>query len=781
MIGNISCGVSFGKETKYEMNKKKGQSAKYEPQKTEAEKTAAEDKASEIKASQIESEAVENSFQAKNKERAAGNGAAQKESLSPQKAGEKRKNVFSALQVPKENAPPYREGERHRILAANVAGETPRQIARHLKAVAEQNPKVSKPAVKISISASKNDKVTAEQWRKIGKGALKELGYQNSPFLIVQHRDREHDHIHILTSRIDVFGKTVNDSQSKLKLENFLRETEIKYNFEITQSSRKTLRAAPKRGELERFEEKGEVSIKMSLQTKIDYALGNKNSFSSPASHGKERAPHLKQKTPASKFISSLEKTKALALPRFDEKGNVAGVSFWLDGKIMKGSSLGRGFSWKKLQERGLDYQPERDNPFLLETKEKTEKIVAEWRENQARAIEQAREVKQARRAAQIEKPRQIIKKDIDKKNQFAAQKTTFFKADEIPVAENNLAESVKIKNLTADCSSVQADRFGEPHLEDKSNVLSTLAKPRVDITLKNSPENLETRITEIAPPNAEAQTQEKISQTNSSQTDLSFSKPAAEVIAGDNPAKDEPVADQLSNQLQKEKALSQSLLVAKPTQVELTSTANTFSENPLDIDPAAAGQCAVPDDSDSYSFPKPAPLDNYDDSNKRFWEEEQERINNQIAERQKEFAQSLSEYFQQITENQSQTISQAQQQTSLQTQSDALDSLNEIMFGTNGGNTQIYQNLNQESSSGAASKPLTIESFNTPYNEKDLHLTDKPDVAEISNAAEIHDIKEISNNHVSQLEEIDSDSGGYWEDWEDEFDRDFGQAMSLF
>jgi hypothetical protein len=32
---------------------------------------------------------------------------------------------------------------------------------------------------------------------------------------------------------------------------------------------------------------------------------------------------------------------------------------------MMKGSDLGRGFSWNALQERGLDYQPERDRPAL--------------------------------------------------------------------------------------------------------------------------------------------------------------------------------------------------------------------------------------------------------------------------------------------------------------------------------------------------------------------------------------------------------------------------------
>lgn len=273
MIGNISCGGSFGKETKYEMNRKKGRAAKYESQKTEAEKTAASEiKEPEIKVNQIDDDAIENSIQTKAKKKIAGTTAAnEKENLARHdnsylikktnlssapgnfnykpEASEKLENVVSASQTIREKAAPYHEGERHRIIATNVAGETPNEIAAHLKAVAEQNPKISKPAVKISISASKNDNVTVAQWREIGKGALKELGYENSPFSIIQHRDREHDHIHILTSKVDIFGRTVDDSQSKMKLENYLRETEIKYGFEITQSSQETLRAAPKRGE----------------------------------------------------------------------------------------------------------------------------------------------------------------------------------------------------------------------------------------------------------------------------------------------------------------------------------------------------------------------------------------------------------------------------------------------------------------------------------------------------------------------------------------------------
>lgn len=513
----------------------------------------------------------------------------------------------------------------------------------------------------------------------------------------------------------------------------------------------------------------------MSLQTKVDYALDSKEPFVAD----EQASP----RTTTSTFIARLEKTRALSLPRFNEEGDVTGISFWLDGKIMKGSSLGHGFSWNKLQDRGLDYKPGRDNRLLLQTKEKTEKVIEKWKENQALEVQQSK-------IKQIKKPDQLIKKNTDETNQSAAaQRVTAHEPAKIPPIENKFAETVETTNIIVDQPAAHTNRFVKPNTEDKSDVSMARAKPQVEENiLQTLAEKVQLKTTEISSPEVETQKQPKISQTDLSQTDLSFSETVTEIITRDTSAEAEFAVELLNNQLQQHqlqqgKALSQSLLFTESEQIELMPGSNAVSEPSTDIELAAVEEYSMSEDSDSFFSPKPPPQYE-DESNKRFWEQEQERINNQIGEQRREFVQTITQQFQQITENQSQINSQAQQhqyeelqqQTQFQTQPDALGSLNEIMFSdSSGSNTQIYQSLNLEFSSNGASKPLTIEAFNTPYTEENLPLTAE------SEAEETSSIEEISNNQVSQFDEMDSDSEEYGEDCEDEFDQGFAQVMSLF
>jgi hypothetical protein len=113
------------------------------------------------------------------------------------------------------------------------------------------------------------------------------------------------------------------------------------------QRSRDTERAAPKRGEIERFNRTGELSTKMRLQAHVDYAL-------------KERAT-------AAEFVERLNRIGVEVIPYFQTAEKVSGVSFRLGRELMKGSNLGTGYSWNGLIRRGLVYDQTRDLAALRE------------------------------------------------------------------------------------------------------------------------------------------------------------------------------------------------------------------------------------------------------------------------------------------------------------------------------------------------------------------------------------------------------------------------------
>jgi hypothetical protein len=112
-------------------------------------------------------------------------------------------------------------------------------------------------------------------------------------------------------------------------------------------------RAAPKRGERERFNRTGELSAKMSLQSHVELAL--------------------KESPTATEFIDRLQLVGVDVIPYMQKDGRATGVSFRKGKQLMKGSDLGRGFSWNALQERGLDYNHERDRPAIDAAKQRAD------------------------------------------------------------------------------------------------------------------------------------------------------------------------------------------------------------------------------------------------------------------------------------------------------------------------------------------------------------------------------------------------------------------------
>lgn len=342
MIGNISTGGSFGKECGYELgNKKEEEQEKRNHEKEEQppspEKmtaTAHSERSDDV--SDSISDSIENTF-------------------APESdvARHTNENKFFQVDVPNPDELPYEENSRARIIATNVVADNPKEFAQAFKAIAKQNPNIKKPVVIMSISADKRDKVSAVGWYLITKDILEKMGYKDSLFLVVQHRDREHDHIHILTSKVDILGNTVKDSNSKRRLEKVIREIEEKYNLHKTQASAKTTHAALSRREIEYSKKTGNTPIRKRMQMSIDTTL--------------------KENPSVPEFVARLKEDEISVMSYFKSKEQISGISFYHAGMPVAGSRLGKSFGWNQLQQRGLDFNAEQDVEFLRETTKTTE------------------------------------------------------------------------------------------------------------------------------------------------------------------------------------------------------------------------------------------------------------------------------------------------------------------------------------------------------------------------------------------------------------------------
>ena len=97
------------------------------------------------------------------------------------------------------------------------------------------NPNIKKPVAHISLDFSVQDKelLTNKAMIGIAMEYLNKMGYKNTQFLIVRHKDTDHPHIHLVINRIDNDGKRISDKNEKFRSTKVCMELTKKYGLYI--------------------------------------------------------------------------------------------------------------------------------------------------------------------------------------------------------------------------------------------------------------------------------------------------------------------------------------------------------------------------------------------------------------------------------------------------------------------------------------------------------------------------------------------------------------------
>ena len=97
-----------------------------------------------------------------------------------------------------------KKGEAAILYSQNLRGTTPKAIEKSFKNLT--NSKIKKPVFHASLSFAKEDKakLTNEKILKITQDYLDKTGYGRQPYIVYRHKDTEHPHVHILTSRVNI-------------------------------------------------------------------------------------------------------------------------------------------------------------------------------------------------------------------------------------------------------------------------------------------------------------------------------------------------------------------------------------------------------------------------------------------------------------------------------------------------------------------------------------------------------------------------------------------------
>jgi Relaxase/Mobilisation nuclease domain len=161
------------------------------------------------------------------------------------------------------------------IIGSTLFSTTALELGEEFRITRNLTPAVSKPVFHISISLNPQESLSKEQWAEVADRYVKEMGFTNNQYLVVQHHDRSHQHIHILANRIDLNGKSVNDWRSKKRTEKILRGIEKDYGLEVLPYSWE--KADRSKSTNQRYGQRipSEKAVTETLQQVIDKAINN--------------------------------------------------------------------------------------------------------------------------------------------------------------------------------------------------------------------------------------------------------------------------------------------------------------------------------------------------------------------------------------------------------------------------------------------------------------------------------------------------------------------------
>jgi hypothetical protein len=125
------------------------------------------------------------------------------------------------------------EKKQAEVIAYNQCFGDKRQLIRDFIEVSKLNLNVSKPVFHLAISFAHDDagKLNPQDKVDMAEKLAKEFTFHNNQYVVIEHSDRQHQHLHIVANRIGYDGKTASDSNSYKRMAEYCRKMELEYKL----------------------------------------------------------------------------------------------------------------------------------------------------------------------------------------------------------------------------------------------------------------------------------------------------------------------------------------------------------------------------------------------------------------------------------------------------------------------------------------------------------------------------------------------------------------------
>jgi len=233
------------------------------------------------------------------------------------------------------------------VLGTNMYGQGSRELTAEFMTVHDLNPGIKQPVLHVSLSLSPGESLSDEQLRSACEAWMEKMGFDltKNQYLIVRHKDTEHEHAHLAINRIDmVSGKVVVDSFERYRSQEIIRQLERKYGLEQVAPSWQTFKNSERNQE-----QNPERSERQQLAAEIERAtLGS---------------PTMPE------FFQRLAEHQIRAEVEFTRTGKPKGITYQVaEQEKVAGNALGKAYSFLGLQKYlKVNYDPARDNRELAE------------------------------------------------------------------------------------------------------------------------------------------------------------------------------------------------------------------------------------------------------------------------------------------------------------------------------------------------------------------------------------------------------------------------------
>lgn len=136
------------------------------------------------------------------------------------------------------------KGEAERLAVRNFRGiKLPVEelglatIATKLEKQADLNRKVKKPTFHASLSLAHGEKPSVTAMLAMADRYMEGLGYGKQPYVVYQHFDTDHPHLHIVSVRVDRDGKKVPDNYERERSNKLRQAIETEFGLQVAEKS----------------------------------------------------------------------------------------------------------------------------------------------------------------------------------------------------------------------------------------------------------------------------------------------------------------------------------------------------------------------------------------------------------------------------------------------------------------------------------------------------------------------------------------------------------------